>query len=152
MNGNLSIWQNWAWRGILWRTIGKAVLPPVNTEQRFAITPINQMAGKGTAGFLSRNRWGTAMLIVVGQPFSSQWDRNPPHEPGQCRVCQQKDATRWTTDHVYIMGRKRLPGMTGELCNHCSHFKASEESQKTMKKTRMFSTACEPVASQSVPC
>lgn len=77
------------------------------------------------------------MLIVVGEPFSSQWDKNAPHEPGQCRVCQQKDATRWTTDHVYIMGRKRLPGMTGELCTHCSHFKASEQSQKTIDQENL---------------
>jgi len=77
------------------------------------------------------------MLIVVGEPFSSQWDKNPPHEPGQCRVCQQKDATRWTTDHVYIMGKKRLPGMTGELCTYCSHFKASEESQKTIDQENL---------------
>lgn len=72
------------------------------------------------------------MLIVVGEPFSSQWDTTPLGAPGQCGVCQQKDATRWISDHVYFVGHKKLQGMVGEVCVHCLNFKASEESQKTI--------------------
>lgn len=72
------------------------------------------------------------MLIVVGEPFSSQWNKLPQREPGQCPICQQKDATRWVTDHVYFVGHKKLQGMVGEVCVHCLNFKASEDSQKTI--------------------
>lgn len=70
------------------------------------------------------------MLIVVGEPFSSQWDKTPQREPGQCGVCQQKDATKWVTDHVHFVGKKALRGMTGELCIHCLNFQGDGKSQK----------------------
>lgn len=74
------------------------------------------------------------MLIVVGEPFSNQWDTTPLGAPGQCGVCQQKDATKWVTDHVYFVGNKKLQGMVGEVCVHCLNFKASEESQKVIDR------------------
>lgn len=74
------------------------------------------------------------MLIVVGEPFSSQWDKTPQREPGQCGVCQQKDATKWVTNHVYFVGKKALQGMTGELCVHCLNFQANEEGQKAIDR------------------
>jgi len=72
------------------------------------------------------------MLIVVGEHFSSQWDKTPQREPGQCRVCQQKDAMKLVIDHVHFVGKKALHGMTGELCIHCLNFQGDEESQKVI--------------------
>lgn len=73
------------------------------------------------------------MLIVVGEPFSSQWGTTLG-APWQCGVCQQKDATKWVTDHVYFVGKKALRGMAGELCIHCLNFRADEDSQKVIDR------------------
>lgn len=73
------------------------------------------------------------MIIVVGEPFSSQWGTTLGTH-GQCGLCQQKDTTKWVTDHVYFVGKKALRGMTGELCIHCLNFQADEESQKVIDR------------------
>lgn len=91
------------------------------------------------------------MLIVVGEPFSSQWG-TPLGSPWQCGVCQQKDATKWVTDHVYFVGKKALRGVAGELCIHCLNFRADEDSQKVIDREMLrYVSIVQRQAARNIP-